>query len=77
MIEQKTWTIPRNPESITPASAVILRFRNNPDLEKILPKNPLGIAILKSSETIAFVFGKISLSLAAYKSYPAASLVAL
>ena len=69
-LNKSTFTIPRYPES---ASAVILWFKHSPDLEKILPKKPLGIAILKSSETIAFDPGEISLSSAAYRSYLAAS----
>ena len=76
-LNKRTWTIPRNPESITPASAVILWFKHNPDLEKILPKNPLGITILKSSEMIALFLGKIYLSSVVYKSHPASSLLGL
>ena len=73
-LHKSTFTIPRYPES---ASAVILWFKHSPDLEKILPKKPLGIEILKSSERVAFDPGEISLSSVAYRSYLAAPEVVL
>ena len=39
--------------------------------ENNLPKNPVGIAHLKSNETVSAEFGKKVLVSAAYKSYPA------
>ena len=71
------FTIPLQPESITPASVVIPWFKNCQDRENILPKKPFGNAILKSRETTGFEFGKTFVSSAAYKSKPAAPGVAL
>ena len=51
-----------------PPSTVTLWFKNSAERENILPKKPLGIAHLKSRETIALDFGKTFVSSAAYKS---------
>ena len=67
----KVWTIPLKLASITPAftgtkwSFKILERGNN------LPKNPVGVAHLKSSEIVSAELGEKVLVSAAYNSYPA------